>query len=308
MKHHILFLALNILVLFSCSMSSESHKDYAAEEEMMAATTEATPEKEDMIASSAASTVNDSTKQFIRTARMKFRTKNIRRTSLQIENIVYKNNGFVTYTHLSSSNTYTNLVPVSEDSSLQVIHYTLHNSIKFRVPNQLLDTTLRAIAQYIDYMDYRTIEAEDVSLSMEQNKLTQKRISKHTKRMEDAIQDKGEKLNDMKWAEKSLLEQAENKDKATLSTLRIEDKIKYSTVDLEVYELPAAKRTLVANYKNIEGYKPSTLSKMADAFKSGWNAILSIIIGIFHIWPFLLIAAGILIAYRKWGKKKSSKA
>jgi len=52
------------------------------------------------LSSSAAEVSGDSTKRFIRTAQMRFRVENVRKATLSLEDIIRKNGGHVTYTHL----------------------------------------------------------------------------------------------------------------------------------------------------------------------------------------------------------------
>src|SRR6187431_2047217 len=129
----------------------------------------------DTISSSAAVEKEGSTRKFIRTADIKFKVKNVTQSTYTIENITNKFDGFVTYTNLQSTIIDEFETKISLDSTLQTIRYNVENDITIRVPNKRLDTVIKSIAKQIDFLDYRIIKADDVSLKMLSNQLSQTR-------------------------------------------------------------------------------------------------------------------------------------
>ena len=146
----------------------------------------------------------DSIKKFIRTADIKFKVKNVEKSTYRIEDIVNHFDGFVTYTHLNARVNYTESFRIREDSLLQRMHFVVENSITFRVPKRLLDTTLKQIVSQIDFLDYRIIKAEDVSFAALKNKLSKSRYAKHETRVTNAIN--SNKTKDAVNSENSLLD------------------------------------------------------------------------------------------------------
>lgn len=233
----------------------------------------------------------DTLRKFIRTADLKFRVADLRKSTYGIEDIIIKYNGFVTYTHLNTSVHHTEKTQISKDSILESIYYNMENTMTLRVPNQHLDTVIRLIGRHIDYLDYRTIQANDITLDLYANKLKQKRLNKFQKRLSNAIDDKGKKLNDIESAENSLLAKAEAEDNALLENLRTMDLVEYSTIQLYLYEREKVVHELIPNDKNVEEYEPSFWSKIGDGFYQGWLAVEALLIGLSKIWFFLLIFA-----------------
>jgi ribosomal protein L1 len=83
---------LTVTALFICckkSDASEETLDYQA--------------TSDTVSSSAAVEKEGSTRKFIRTADLKFKVKNVTKSTYAIENITNKFDGFVTYTNLQST-------------------------------------------------------------------------------------------------------------------------------------------------------------------------------------------------------------
>ncbi len=262
---------------------------------------------EELITSSAAKVSSDSTHKFIKTANLRFRVKDVRKSTRGIEDIAFQFKGFVTYTHLTSSIYSKEITPVSADSSLETIYYTVENTLTIRVPNAKLDSTLRAMAAHIDYLDHRTIVAEDVRFSLMSDALKQKRMNESSERLIKAIENRGKKLRETTQAEESLLNKQTQHDEAIISLMKIHDKIDYSTINLYIYQRQEVKRSLIENYKNIDEYKPNFFLQLWESILVGWGVLLQIILGLISIWPIYILGAAAWIVYKKYIKKKNEK-
>jgi hypothetical protein len=245
----------------------------------------------------------DSTRRFIRTAELKFKVKSVIKSTYDIENITNRQGGFVTYTNLSSDINNVTTIAVSADSTLETTYYTVTNSIKIRVPNTKLDTTLREISKNIDYLDYRIIKAEDVALQILSNNLTQKRSTKNQERLTNAIDKKGKKLNETTNAEELLLDKQEQSDNAKISNLSLTDQIKFSTINISIYQRQAFKRELIFNDKNVDAYEPSFGSKVLESLKFGWDILEAFLVFLTKLWGLFLFAILVYILYKRYGHK-----
>jgi hypothetical protein len=258
-----------------------------------------------VISSSAAVENNkDTSRKFIRTADLKFKVKSVIKSTYDIENITSRQGGFVTYTNISSSIDHVTNIPVSADSSLETTYYTVTNSITLRVPNTKLDTTLKEIALNIDYLDYRIIKADDVALQMLSNKLVQNRSAKNEARLTNAIDNRGEKLNETTLAEDILLSKQEESDQAKISNLSLSDQIKFSTVSLFIYQRQTIKRELISNDKNIESYEPGFGTKIVESMEAGWDSLEVFIVFLAKLWGLLVFAVLGYFIYKRYGQKR----
>ncbi|NOS94409.1 MAG: DUF4349 domain-containing protein [Cyclobacteriaceae bacterium] len=252
--------------------------------------------------SSSAAVVNtkDTTHQFIRTADLKFKVKSVVKATYTIEDIVARQDGFVTYTNLGSHVNYSTTTAVSADSSLVTNWFTVTNTMVLRVPNVKLDTTLKLIGRTIDFLDYRVIKAEDVALQMLSNSLTQKRAGKSEKRLTTAIDQRGKKLLETTNAEELLEQKQAQADQARIANLGLNDRIQYSTINLEIYQRQDQHREVIVNEKKMEEYEPSFGSRLANSLEMGWNALESLLVFIARLWVFLLIGIVVYWVYLKW--------
>lgn len=283
-----------IALLFSCKKADSYQEDAA---------TEASTSTTDIVSSSAAVEKKDDTHKFIRTADIKFKVKNVAKSTYAIENATVKFGGFVTYTNLQSTIHDEIQTKISQDSTLQTTKYSVINNITIRVPNTQLDTVIKTIAKQIDFLDYRVIKADDVSLKLLANQLAQNRSAENNKRIENAIDTKGKKINDVMEAENTLAAQKEQNDSSKIEKLSLKDQINFSTITLQLYQNQSLKQEIVASNKDNNTYKPNIGIEITDALKSGWYILQSIIVFFLNLWPFIIIGAGGFFLYRKYAKK-----
>ncbi len=294
----ILIIASLAALMFSCSQAR--HKESNTVENAKSDSVSASG----FISSSAAvENTKDTLHKFIRTAEMKFRVGNVAKASYAIEEMTARFGGFVTFTDLSSNIDNMSTTPISADSSLETLHFTVSNLISLRVPNIKLDTTLKTIATLIDYLDYRRIKADDVRLQYLANEITQNRVATHQVRVKTAIETKAKKLIETTRAEESLLNKQEQSDAAKISNLSLQDQINFSTINLSIYQRQEFKRWIIPNEKNIDAYKAGFGTQVLDALKFGWSILEYFIVFLVKLWGLFLFAIIIYILYRKFWHK-----
>lgn len=281
-------------------MGCSSREQKMASEEAMADTTSV------LSSSAAMNTPQDSTHQFIRTADLKFKVRDVRKATTHVEDITAKYKGFVTYTNLVSHVDYKNEVTVSADSTLETTHYTVENELTLRVPNTTLDSTLREISSLVQYLDYRIIKADEVGLERLSNTLAQKRLKKHEERLARAIDQKGKKLAESTNAEDNLLAKQEWQDQAKINNLHLLDQINYSTIKIQMYQRQIIARELVENDRNIEEYQPSFFTKIQESAKDGWYILEGILLFFTKLWGIIILIIAGFFAYRKYAPRIQS--
>jgi len=284
-----------IILFFSCKKFDPATSESLADQQT---TTDSTA-----VSSSAAVEKKDGKQKFIRTADIKFKVKNVVKSTYAIENTTQKFGGFVTYTSLQSTISDQVKTKISQDSTLETTKYTVQNNITIRVPNTQLDTVIKIIAKQIDFLDFRLIKADDVSLKLLSNQLSQKRNTVTQKRVEKAIDAKGKKINDVMEAENALANQKEANDNSIIENLSLEDQINFSTITLQLYQNETIKQEIIASEKDSDAYKPNLGIQVIDSLKNGWYILETIFVFLINLWPFLLIGFGGFFLYKKYFKK-----
>jgi len=284
--------------IFSCKQSEKN-------EEAMSESAEVSSKDAKTVSSSAAVVDKNSNRKFIRTADLRFKVKNVAQSTYSIENTVAKFGGFVTSTELRSNVVNTSQAKKSSDSIVETTRFIVENNMVIRVPNTLLDTTLKTIARQIDYLDYRIIKADDVSLTLLSNDLSQKRNQQNQARVEEAIQNRGKKLGETVDAEDLVYNSQTQADEARINNLSLKDQVNFSTVSLSLYQKEAIKRETIANSES-EEFRTSIGVRLVDGLKTGWHILEEIIVFIVHLWAFILIGFLGWFIYKKTRKNKNT--
>ncbi len=312
MKHTIkpIVILAGICLLLSCSNKSSRESSAQLNEEMYVTDTpseEKVPinSSSNFISSSAATNYDDGIHQFIRTAQMKFRVKSVPEATYTIEDIITKHKGFIIRSAISNENSYsTTTTNISKDSSLVTYHSNLIADLKLRVPRTQLDTVLKELAPLALEIDYRTIEANDVTLQLLSEKLKQERLNKKEKRVSNAIDNNGKKLDSVIDAEEVLDNTIDDANKTKLAEYDIKDQIEYSTINIKLYQSTTNYQEKVLREKPTEEYKPSLGEQAIEALHNGWIIISTLFIFLLNIWPIILIAVLAWILYSKYKKRK----
>jgi hypothetical protein len=284
-----------VAAAYSCKEAVNTDESSAAMEEAV--------ESKDVLSSSAAVEPKNSNRKFIRTADIKFKVKNVAKSTYAIEDATTKFGGFVTYTNLQSTISEKEETKVSQDSTLITTKYAVTNDITIRIPNSRLDTVIKTIAKPIDFLDFRVIKADDVSLKMLANQMAQNRSNNSEKRIEKAIDDKGKKLNNIIDAEDHLDAKKEQNDNSKLENLSLKDQVNFSTLTLAVYQNDAVKQEMIANEKSINAYRPNIGLQIWDSLKTGWFMLEGIIAFVVQLWGLALIGFLAWFGYKKYLKK-----
>lgn len=293
LNHSLVLIPVLSLLLFSCGANYENR--FSAED------TKAVADSARSIATSNAAAVGmaDSSHTFIRTADIKFKVKDVKQSTFDIEDLVAKHNGYITYTNLSSNIAYQNKVQISEDSCKESTYYNVDNSLTMRIPNTELDAVLRGLAPLMDFLDHRTIKADDIKYTLLSNQFAEKRYKNYKQYYTTAINTKGKKLKETANAEDNLVLTEQIADNTKIETLELMDKVSYSTITLYIYQPQTVKETLTANEKTIAPFKPSFGSRLGSAFTDGWLIFEKIILFFVNIWGVLALIT-VMFFIIKW--------
>lgn len=290
--------------MFHCHSAKEKDivlQNLSRADSMVTATTDT------MLSSSAAfQNSQDSIHQFIRTADLKFKVKDVGRSTTTVEEITVHHGGFVTYTRLASNIDNTTTIPISPDSSLETTYYNVTNSMVLRVPNAQLDTTLKEIARTVDYLDYRIIKADDVALQLLSNDLAKQRTEQTQSRIKHAVDSRRSKLTEATNAEETLLDKQEQNHQALLANRALADQIQFSTVNLDLYQRQALRREVVFNNQDIPAYEPGFWYKLGNSLKTGWRMMQVFVLFVVQLWWLILLGVTLYYFFYKPFRRKLS--
>lgn len=254
----------------------------------------------------AASGVNDDEMhKFIRTAQMKFKVKDVVDATHLIENIILNNKGFILSSSIVNKQLSPSTINVSKDSSLVTYYLNQESKLQLKVPSQLLDTTLRQIAPLAISIDYRTVNAADVTTRLMSEKMAQARMTKKQKRLSSAIDNKGQKLSDITNAEEALDNAMEREDMAKISEFITNEQIAYSTISIDIYQDIKEYSNKVLRTENIEEYDSGFGVRFVEGLANGWYIVTVIFLFFINIWPIMLVVTASLGIYFRIMRKQN---
>jgi Domain of unknown function (DUF4349) len=279
-----LYGSLIILSLFqlACSKADQSMEESAA-----------LLDTSSIVSSMAISPKADSLKNMVITTEIKFKVNNVVKATYNIEDVTRKNGGRVVFTELRSEIHDNSRNQISSDSALETSKFTTHNIMKLRIPNNKLDTALREIARQISFFDYRIIKVEDVTLEILGNKLQQKRNEIGAARILNSDSEKIKANN-----ENLGVEFQESADNARIANLLLQDKVKMSTVEINIYQNPQTISKVITSIEKPLGYGRSIKYEIISSIRFGWVLVETTFVYILKFWSLYLIF-GLAFYFRK---------
>lgn len=248
-------------------------------------------------------------KSVIRTAELRIKVKEVKKSLAELESLAKSIGGFVEYSNIESSELGTTTKTISKDSLLQVTEYTVFGNITLRVPVTSFDSVVNVIQNAALFLNYRRTSAEDISLQYLENSLKANVTEKSGNRIKNAVDTKGKKLEDIVDAERTASSMEETAISNKIANFALQRRVNFSSIQVNLHQANQIYKEVVTNI-NITDYKPSFGRRFLYALGNGWNGLVTFFIFLVNIWPLLALVfvVYVLIRTRKFilFKKKNS--
>lgn len=242
---------------------------------------------QDVVSSGVAVSVKG--RKLIKTVALKFEVNDVFNATQEIESLAFKSNGFIVFSELSSTIDYRSNIRVSQDSSVTIDYCTHVSTLKLRVPTDSLNTFLKSMSHLITYLDYRNIQADDVTLSILRGELIQTRSAQYETNLRPKV-NSGNKLKSVAEAENEMYSKQKQSDLALISNLELEDQIKLSTITMDIYQPQSKNIHKVKKDKiGIKQYQTPFITLLWESILSGWIGLQTFILFIVSIWEVILV-------------------
>jgi hypothetical protein len=242
--------------------------------------------------------VNGIAHNFLRTADIKLRVKDVLDATNKIETMATQRFGYVSKSELSARENYSSTIKTKKDSLLEIKNYVTTSSIKLRIPSSELDTVLKQITAMALFVDYRTQTADDMKVKLFANSLSEKRLNTFGNRLEKKTNPQ-HKLDQIVQAEESVLEKQLLADSKRIESYEVADQVNFSTVTIELYQSQQVSSFLVPATPNVEPYEAPFLTLFAEAFMNGLGILEKIILFIVNTWGIICFALVIFLVAKK---------
>ena len=237
-------------------------------------------------------------RKIVRTAQIKSKVENTEQATYKIEQIARKFNGFVTQTRLESRNLDKTDTPISQDSTLETTQFEVGNVLALRVPNERLDTFLSELSRIYTHLDYRNVNANDLTATFLTNQLKAQLRDNSAQRIARASDEKGKRLSDITDAEETRVNMKDAAIEQQIQNLETDYDIAFSVVNIEIYQNATVSKTMKPSI-NKAAASANLGFRLTQALANGWSTLLDIVLFFVNLWAFILLGLGAFWAYRK---------
>lgn len=269
MKKRFLLIALGGFSLFTAVACNQNYEHTAADTTVGLAHAEANPVPAKNLEDQQAMQ-----RKIIKEGSIRFETENAKDTRQHLTTVIAKYQGYVSQDNAES---YGNRSVYTLTLRIPAAHFE----------NLLTDIT--TTAKNIEQQDIKALDVTEEFIDVASRIQTKKELESRYK----ALLGKATKIEEI---------------------LSIEKEIEILRSDIESYEgrLNYLKSSIAYSTLTVVFYEtqPSTTSvgsDFTDAFKTGWDNLVSFTLGLFYIWPFILISIGIFFLIRRGIKRKKRK-
>jgi len=243
--------------------------------------------------------------KIIKTADLKIKVENVKKSSSKIANLVDMNGGYVSSENLQSNKEFYQTIEKTDDYKIEEFEVITSNIIYIRVPTQNFQKVLSGLKSVAVSEDYVKIDAQDVTeeyYDLETRLKTKKEVEQ---RYIEILRSKAKTVSEILVAEEKIRVIREEIEAVEGRLKYLQNKVSLSSIQIELYQDPIFIQETV-KYKQYQETGWSFWEKAGKALSTGWNAILEFLIGLLYIWPFLiLVGFGLWILRKKLKNRKS---
>jgi len=230
---------------------------------------------------------------------MDFKVKDVRKSAGEIAGTARKLGGMVTHYNISSEEYNSKTLPVSDDSLLVITSYRTSAYMIVRVPSADLEEFIGIVSSTAAFIRSSKLDIDDMSLDFLESTMKQEN-RKELFEAGASVKGKISQVGD-------LLRQRDVKVEEHVKNMRIDADVKFSSITLTFFQNDRINKEIIAN-NDLTNYALPFSRNIANAFYSGWDVFLSAVVGLTHLWMFILLALIILFGYRSYKKWKPAEA
>jgi hypothetical protein len=328
MNTKLYFLAITLsIVLYGCGPSAaekadKAHNDEIAEaakqlamQDSVAAVGKSVNANEESnnpktVADITLNTWSPKNRKIIKSGEIKFRVMDVRLATEKIEEVIMHFGGYVTRSDLHNQISHETEKNLENNSYLLSKEIIVTNNISLRIPKEKLDSFLRALNPWIDFLDYRNYSIDDQTFKYGKNASQADRIAAYEKRQAQHIDKKPSRLKETSVAEEQLLDKQLQADEMLAENAELEDKINFCDFQMEIYQKPFILRETYERFDDYGSYKPNVFKRIFYSIVDGWWILEEIVVFLFKLWGIVLLIVAAIVLYKvaiKYNKKDKNR-
>jgi hypothetical protein len=228
-----------------------------------------------VVASQDKTIVENSQKKIVRNADIRFQVEDYKKSTAAIDKVVKDSGGYI-----SSSR---------EDNN----NYGLSTTMTIRVNSPKFDVLINELLKEAKFLNYKNINADDITARFVDTEARLKTKKEVEKRYIDILK-QAKTIEEILRVEDQLGNIREEIEAKEGQLKLMNDQVSYSTISLQYYE------SVEAVAQEEDGF----FVRIKKGIKTGWEVLVGFIVGVFYVWPLLLIAGLGVFFFRRWRKKK----
>jgi hypothetical protein len=168
---------------------------------------------------------------------------------------------------------------------LELVEYTVEGSLTVRVPSERTQALLRALASQIEFLDARSVEANDVQFDLLAQALARQREEQAQQELGAASARTG-RADHIAEVIAARNQARASRDGALVEQRRIEDRIAFSTLTLSLYQPALLRRTELPDLQAaLREHTPSFGWRLAQSLRGGWEGLQVLALRLATLWP-----------------------
>ena len=230
----------------------------------------------------------------VKTADMRLKVQNVQQAAENISNLVRQKDGMVMHHTMKSDVLSSREIKLSDDSVKKLTVFNTNADMTVKVPSEFIEAFMDSVNHLSTYVDTRSMDIEDRTIDYVAEVMKTDNRQKSVKLRETIKPATHEGADSILRVEDNIVDRK-------INNLRTEQAVNYSTVTLNIYENNVVKAEVVAN-EDLSSYSLPLFKRVGLALSTGWFYFAEFIIGLFHLWPFIIaVAAGsyAMLAYKK---------
>ena len=227
---------------------------------------------------------SDSNRMVIKTAEIKLNVKNIEEDIQQFQQKVNALNGHVFHYEINNNRLLENEFQQSLDSSYQIYKIEPIGFMKVKVPVSQTDEFVNYVLSKNGVIEHFSLNEEDVTEDLQEKKELIG-VEAETAEIKPTIaSNKHEKNN----KEEKIIRKTDFK--------KLDYKTNFIWFDISLNGESFIDKKIVASSKN---YRTPFYVSTLNALDSGWYLFSQLLVGLLHLWPFVLLGLLVLIVIKK---------
>ena len=226
----------------------------------------------------------DSARTVIKTADIKLNVKNIEQEIQSFQDKVNTLNGHVFHYEINNNRTLENEFQQSMDSAYQIYKVETVGYMKVKVPVSQTDDFVKYVLSKNGVIEHFSLDEQDVTEDLQEKKeLVNMDVNTTTKKQTIASNEYDKNTK-------------EEKIKLKTDFKKLAYKTNFLWFDIAMNGNTFMDKEIVASSKN---YRTPFYVSALKALDNGWYLFSQLLVGLLHLWPFILLTVLVLIVIKK---------